>query len=267
VLLTRSDIRRIRTIFLSKKLVHVKAADVEGLTGAGPALLASWLVGNQFAADESSPLLTLPRGAAMAFVLETLPLEWIERALARQASVIPPLRRLQLVTLLLPRYQVRASPHREAAAPPARRHRFARALLSHRGILPNPRRAHSRFSQSDSLAAAPELFGAAPVAHEHEEITMQTPSDRQGRKNAAAAPRPPARVGSCIPRVPSITHAPSCRLQWMRVACTRVLLGQPARQHPEGFLSPYRMPSPILGRCPLRPLLSASTFGHAELPS
>jgi hypothetical protein len=106
--LTRSDIRRIRTIFLSKKLVHVKTADVEGLTGASPALLASWLVDNQFAADESSPLLTMPRGAAMAFVLETLPLEWIERALARQARVIPPLRRLQPVTLLLPRYQVRA---------------------------------------------------------------------------------------------------------------------------------------------------------------
>lgn len=105
---TRSDIQRIRTIFLSKKLVYVKTADVESLSGASPALLASWLVGNQLAVEESSPLLSIPRGAAMAFVLETLPLEWIERALARQASVIPPLRRLQPVTLLLPRYQVRA---------------------------------------------------------------------------------------------------------------------------------------------------------------
>lgn len=105
---TRSDIKRIRTIFLAKKLVHVKTADVEGLTGAGPAALASWLVDNGLAVDGSSPLLTMPRGAAMAFVLETLPLEWIERALAKQASVIPPLRRLQPITLLLPRYQVRA---------------------------------------------------------------------------------------------------------------------------------------------------------------
>ena len=104
--LTQSHIERIRGIFLDEKRLLIPFDEICQLPDVRAALLNTWLVENRLAFDPPDPRNGVPRGAAMAFALEVLPLEWIAKALGAQASVIPKLRRLQPIKLLLPWYEV-----------------------------------------------------------------------------------------------------------------------------------------------------------------